>query len=125
MSERIDIINYLKRTFKAVVSETHYLKNKSKKVNYPYQTFSLTGEPTRTNGKGFYIDVSIFDDGKNSDVDIEKALSSMIEAFEDYHDLTDSFLIQIDYRNDNAIPTGSDSLLRRELQLYVKIDWRK
>lgn len=125
MSERIDTINYLRDLFQRVFPETHYLKNKSKKVKYPYQTFSLTGEPTRKNGKGFYIDINIFDDNKNSDVAIENALSVMIESFDDFRQFTDKFLIQIEYRSDNPIPTGSDTLLRRELQLYAKIDWRK
>lgn len=125
MDERIEVIKYLESLFKTVVPETFYQKNKKKKIIYPYQTFTLTGEPTRKNGKGFYIDINLFDDNKIGDVPIEKALSKMIESFEDFYQLTNLFLIQLEYRNDNPIPTGSDSLLRKELQLYAKIDWRK
>lgn len=125
MAERIEEIKYFESLFQSVIPETYYQRNKSKKIKYPYQTFTLTGEPLRTNGKGFYIDINLFDDNKKGEVRIEKALSHMIEAFENYYELTDKFLVQIEYRNDNAIPTGSDSLLRRDLQLYARIDWRK
>lgn len=127
MSQRIDVINYLRELLSGIVPETHYLKNKKKTVIYPYQTFSLTGEPTRFTGQGFYIDVDIFDNNATSDVPIEKALSAMVEKFnqaEPFYEMTEKFLIQIEYRNDNPIPTGSDTLKRRTIQLYAKIDWR-
>lgn len=127
MSQRIDVINYLRELLSGIVPETHYLKNKKKTVIYPYQTFSLTGEPTRFTGQGFYIDVDIFDNNTTSDVPIEKALSAMAEKFnqaEPFYEMTDKFLAQIEYRNDNPIPTGSDTLQRRTIQLYAKIDWR-
>ena len=78
-------------------------------------------------GQGFYIDVDLFDNSK-SDVGIEKALSSMVEAFngqEPFNQLTDSFLIQISYNSDDFVPTGSDTLEHRNLRLYAKFDWRK
>lgn len=128
MSQRIEVINYIRELFQSIVPESHYLRNKNKKIVYPYQTFSMTGEPVRFQGQGFYIDIDIFSNGGNSDVAIEKALSGMIEKFSGYtpfHEMTNHFLIQIEYRNDNAIPTGSDTLQRRNIQLYAKIDWRK
>lgn len=127
MNERIKVINYLTELFSTIVPESHYLKNKTKKPKYPYLTFSLTGEPIRFQGQGFYVDIDFFDNDK-SDVSIEKALSAMIEKFNSqypFHQMTDDFLIQIDYSNDNPVPTSSDTLQRRNLQLYAKIDWRK
>lgn len=128
MSERIEVINYLRELFTTLVPETYHLRNTKKKPIYPYQTFSLTGEPIRFRGQGFYIDIDIFDDNGKSDVAIEKTLSTMIEKFNDkesFFELTKNFLIQIEYSNDNSIPTGSDTLQRRSLQLYTRIDWRK
>ena len=81
MQQKIEVINYLRKLFSEIVPETHYVRNKNKKVIYPYQTFSLSGEPIRFTGQGFYIDVDIFDNSTNSDVAIEKALSDMIEKF--------------------------------------------
>lgn len=127
MSQRIEVINYLTGLFKTIVPETHYTRNNNKTVVYPYQTFTLTGEPIRFQGQGFYIDIDLFDNSK-SDVGIEKALSAMVEAFngqEPFNQLTDSFLIQISYNSDDFVPTGSDMLKRRNLRLYAKFDWRK
>lgn len=125
MNNRISVINYLTSRFQEIVPESFYLKNKKKHVVYPYQTFSLTGDPIRLNGQGFYIDIDLFNNDGNSEVVIEKALSAMTEQFKQFHERTDDFLIQIEYRNDNVIPTGSNTLQRRSLQLYAKIDWRK
>lgn len=128
MSQRIEVINYIRELFQSIVPESHYLRNKNKKVVYPYQTFSLTGEPVRFQGQGFYIDIDLFSNGGNSDVAIEKDLSKMVEKFngrDPFHELTDHFLVQIEYRNDNSVPTGSDTLQRRNIQLYAKFDWRK
>ena len=127
MSQRIEVINYLTGFFSTIVPETHYTRNNKKTVVYPYQTFTLTGEPIRFQGQGFYIDIDLFDNSK-SDVGIEKALSAMVEAFngqEPFNQLTDSFLIQISYNSDDFVPTGSDTLKRRNLRLYAKFDWRK
>lgn len=127
MSQRIEVINYLRELFSTMVPETHYLKNKRKTVVYPYQTFSLTGEPIRFRGQGFYIDIDLFDNN-TGDVAIEKALSAMVEAFsghEPFYQMTDNFLVQIQYDTDNPVPTGSDTLQRRNLRLYAKFDWRK
>jgi|SRR5699024_7153245 len=128
MQQKIEVINYLRNLFLEIIPETHYIRNKKKTVIYPYQTFSLSGEPIRFTGQGFYIDVDIFDNSVNSDVAIEKALSGMVEKFngsESFYQMTDNFLAQIEYRTDNVIPTGSDTLQRRSLQLYAKFDWRK
>ena len=127
MIQRIEVINYLTGLFSQLVPESFYLKNKKKTVVYPYLTFSLTGEPIRFTGQGFYIDMDIFDNTPNSDVAIEKAVSAIVEHFnqqEPFFEMTEQFLVQIEYRTDNPVPTGSDTLQRRTLQLYAKFDWR-
>ena len=128
MSERIKVINYLESLFRELIPESFYMRNREKEVNYPYMTFALSGEPIRFQGQGFYIDIDIFDNNKSSDVDLLKAVSVIIEKFADrqpFSQLTDDFLVQIEYRSDTGIPTGSDTLQRHTLQLYTKIDWRK
>lgn len=128
MSERIKVINYLESLFRELIPESYYMRNREKEVKYPYMTFTLSGEPIRFQGQGFYIDMDIFDNNKSSDVDLLKAVSAIREKFPDrlpFNQLTDDFLAQIEYRSDNGIPTGSDTLQRHTLQLYTKIDWRK
>jgi len=128
MSERIKVINYLESLFRELIPESFYMRNRRKEVKYPYMTFALSGEPIRFQGQGFYIDMDIFDDNKSSDVDLLKAVSVVTEKFQDgqpFNQLTDDFLVQIEYRSDTGIPTGSDTLQRHTLQLYIKIDWRK
>lgn len=128
MSNRIKAVNYLESLFRTVIPKSYYMKNKDKKVVYPYMTFNLSGEPTRLSGQGFYIDCDIFDNNKKSDVDLLKAVSAMMEKFSDrelFYEMTKDFLIQIEYRSDAGILTGSDTLQRHTMQLYAKIDWRK
>lgn len=128
MSERIKVINYLESLFRELIPESYYMKNRKKEVTYPYMTFTLSGEPIRFQGQGFYVDLDIFDNNKSSDVDLLKAVSAIAEKFSDgelFNQMTDEFLVQIEYRSDNGIPTGSDTLQRHTFQLYTKIDWRK
>lgn len=128
MSERIEVINYLESLFRELIPESYYMRNRKKEVKYPYMTFTLSGEPIRFQGQGFYIDMDIFDNNKSSDVDLLNAVSAVTEKFSDcrpFNQLTDDFLAQIEYRSDTGIPTGSDTLQRHTLQLYIKIDWRK
>jgi len=128
MSERVKVTNYLESLFRTVIPESYYMRNRAKKVKYPYMTFALSGEPIRFQGQGFYIDLDIFDDNKSSDVDLLKAVSAVLEKFPDnvpFNQMTEDFLVQIDYRNDTGIPTGSDTLQHHTIQLYAKIDWRK
>lgn len=128
MSERIKVINYLESLFRELIPESYYMRNRKKEVKYPYMTFTLSGEPIRFQGQGFYIDMDIFDNNKSSDVDLLNAVSAITEKFPDrrlFNQLTDDFLAQIEYRSDTGIPTGSDTLQRHTLQLYIKIDWRK
>lgn len=128
MSDRIKVVNYLESLFRTMIPKSYYMKNREKKVVYPYMTFTLSGEPKRFNGQGFYIDCDVFDNDKKSDVDLLKAVSLIVEEFngeELFYQMTKDFLIQIEYRTDTGIPTGSDTLQRHTLQLYAKIDWRK
>lgn len=128
MSERIKVINYLESLFQELIPESYYMKNRNIEVTYPYMTFTLSGEPIRFQGQGFYVDLDIFDNNKSSDVDLLKAVSAVLGKFPDrqpFNQMTDDFLVQIEYRSDNGIPTGSDTLQRHTLQLYTKIDWRK
>lgn len=128
MSDRIKVINYLESLFREIIPESYYMRNRKKEVTYPYMTFALSGEPIRFQGQGFYVDLDIFDNNKSSDVDLLKAVSAVREKFPDrqpFNQMTDDFLVQIEYRSDNGIPTGSDTLQRHTLQLYTKIDWRK
>lgn len=128
MSDRIKVINYLESLFRELIPESYYMRNREKKVIYPYVTFTLSGEPIRFQGQGFYIDMDIFDNNKSSDVDLLKTVSAIRERFPDrqpFNQLTDDFLVQIEYRSDTGIPTGSDTLQRHTLQLYAKFDWRK
>lgn len=128
MSDRIKVVNYLESLFRTVIPASYYMRNREKEVVYPYMTFALSGEPIRFQGQGFYIDCDFFDDNKKSDVDLLKAVSAMAEKFPDrdpFHEMTKNFLVQIECRSDTGIPTGSDTLQRHTMQLYVKIDWRK
>ena len=118
------LIKALTEQFKEILKESHYLNNNSVEVRNPYLTFSISGEPLRFKQDGFYIDVDVFDNQAPNDVRIETVVQNVKEHFENKHVLTEQFLLQFEFRISNHIPTGSDTLQRRNLQLYVKVDWR-
>lgn len=121
-----ELIAELTRAFKTVLPEVYYLNNHKKKVDYPYMTFSYTGEPLGTNQQGFYLDCDIFDDkGKNNE-QIEKIVGRLQEFINDDENriLNECFFIRFDSIRPNNIPTGSDTLQRRYAQIYLRVDWR-
>lgn len=117
----VALTNLLKRK----LSESYYRVNTRDKVIYPYLTFTLSGEPLRTHANGFYVDVDLFDNNGNDDERMETVVFELMQEFANYHQSYRDFLLQIEFRQSTLIPTGSDTLQRRNMQFYCKIDWRK
>ncbi|MFA6719478.1 MAG: hypothetical protein WCS15_10395 [Prevotella sp.] len=124
----IELLKLLYAEFVSVLPESYNEVNESVKVKYPYLTYSLTdSESLDRNQEGYNIDVDIFDNNSSyaNILTVEDALKSHFEAYsKEYAQLTDDFLVRVEYLRSNKIPTGDDNIKRRNLQFYFKIDWR-
>lgn len=120
----IKFLGRLNEEFLKVSSQSYFMTNTSKKITYPYLTYEVSDENIELNVDGFYIDVDIFNKG-TSYVDIFTLENKLKAHFKDLDILTDDFLLRFSYTRANTIRTGDDLLLRRNIQMYCKIDWRK
>ncbi len=120
------LIAELLKAFKTVLPEVYYLRNYKKKVDYPYMTFSYTGEPLGKNQQGLYLDCDIFDNEGKNNQRIEEIVGKLQDYINDDDNriLNDNFFIRFDSIKPNPIDTGSDTLQRRYAQIYVRVDWR-
>lgn len=120
----ISFLQELNKEFKKICSESYLEYNTAKKVIYPYLTYNLNSEDLE-NQEGFYIDVDIFDNCGANTVNLEVLLHDIKKHFKDNTILTDDLLLQFQYQTSRNIPTGSNTLRRRNIQLYCKVDWRR
>lgn len=119
----INFMTELALQFRSVCSESYYEWNRKKEVIYPYLTYDFGSENLERYRDGFYIDVDIFDieSSPKSALEIE---SQLREHFRELIILKDDFLLQFKVGTSTKIPTESDNLKRRNLQIYVTVDWR-
>jgi hypothetical protein len=119
----IEFLKELTTEFKSVTPESYHEKNRSKTVTYPYLTFDFDAESLERNIDGFYIDVDIFDNG-SSYLRIFQTEEALRAHFKDFKRLTDELFIRFNYLGENKIPTGDDTIKRRNMRFYCKVDWR-
>lgn len=119
----IELLQTLKLMFDQVTKESYLEINNSEKINYPYLTYSLDIDNINRNTDGFYLDIDIFD--KNSSfINIFNLESLLRENFDFNQKLTDGLFLRFYFQRSYSVATQSDTLKRRNLQIYCKVDWR-
>lgn len=119
----IELLQTLKLMFDQVTKESYLEINNSEKINYPYLTYSLDIDNINRNTDGFYLDIDIFD--KNSSfINIFNLESLLRENFDFNQKLTDGLFLRFYFQRSFSVATQSDTLKRRNLQIYCKVDWR-
>lgn len=119
----IKFLTELTKQLRTVLPESYYEKNRKATVVYPYLTFDFDSEYLERYRDGFYVDIDIFDTS-TSFKGIFEVEEQLRNHFRELVVLTDDFLLQFKVDSGTKIPTESDNLKRRNLQIYVKTDWR-
>ena len=119
----IEFLTELTKQLRKVLPESYYEKNRKAKVVYPYLTFDFDSEYLERYRDGFFVDIDIFDTSP-SFKEIFEVEEMLRDHFRELVVLTDDFLLQFRVDTGTKIPTDSDNLKRRNLQIYVKTDWR-
>ncbi len=120
------MINFLKELtnqFRVVMPESYHEKNRKKTVIYPYLTFDFDSEAIEDHIEGLYIDVDIFDN-YSSYTRIFEVEDNLKWYFYKNRKLTDDLFIRFNFLRSTKVPTGDDTIKRRNLQFYCKVDWR-
>lgn len=119
----IELLQTLKLMFDQVTKESYLEINNSEKINYPYLTYSLDIDNINRNTDGFYLDIDIFDEN-SSFINIFNLESLLRENFDFNQKLTDGLFLRFYFQRSFSVATQSDTLKRRNLQIYCKVDWR-
>ena len=119
----ITFLTELTNQFRNVLPESYHDKNRSASVLYPYLTYNFDSEGLERNVEGLYIDVDIFDNNA-SYVDIFQVEDALKDHFKDNRKLTDDLFIRFNFLRSTKVETGDDTIKRRNMQFYCKVDWR-
>ena len=120
----IKLMQLLTAQFTTVTPQAYHAINRQATVTYPYLTFDLDNERIERNVEGFYIDVDIFDHNTSYErvFELEQALK---DHFKDLKIMTDDLFVRFLFNGSTKVPTGDETIVRRNIRLYAKTDWRK
>lgn len=120
----IKLMQALATEFKTITSNSHHAINQSATVTYPYLTYVIDGQSLGRNEDGINIDVDLFD-RNSSYLNLFNLEESIRDHFRDLRIMTNDLYVQFNFTRSQTIETGDDGLIRRNLQIYAKTDWRK
>ena len=120
----IEVLQLMTAQFKTVTLEAYHAYNRQSSVTYPYLTFDLDSERIVENVEGFYIDVDIFDHNTSYErvLTLEQQLK---DHFKDLKVMTEDLYIRFVFNGSTKVPTGDETIVRRNIRFYAKTDWRK
>lgn len=109
---------------KKVVKESYYLKNSAKTVSYPYLVFETSLTNIDQNADGCYLDIDIWDNQGIDQARIETSALELKRHFEHFNLMLEDCYMRIRFEALNTVPSQSDTVQRRNMRFYIKIDWR-
>ena len=118
-----DTITWLVKEMRSITSEVFHLVNRSTKVNYPYITFSDTTTPRDEIRDEHRIELNLFDYG-TSRVRLMELDEAIREKFDRHIFLEPTRILHVRKGLSNDIPTGDDTIQRRDIELIIKSDRR-
>ncbi|WP_285009479.1 hypothetical protein [Lactococcus formosensis] len=119
----IELLQTLLKMFQEVHDESYLEVNTSKEITYPYVTYSLDIDNIDKNTDGFYLDIDIFDND-SSYIKIYDLEDRLREKFDFTLKFTDGLFLRSYFKSSTHVPTLSNTLKRRTMQIYCKVDWR-
>lgn len=122
-----DLVHFAQEIYQKLTNvhpESYLGVNPSESIVYPYLTYSFDAEALDEASEGFYLDLDIFD--RNASYGrifgVESALKNNLDK---QRFITDESLFRFKYSGATEVPTMDNTLKRRNVRFYVKIDWRK
>lgn len=120
----IPFLKYLNTEIRKLCKESYLNENTNKTISYPYLTYSLQEEDLEDR-EGIYIDIDIYDN-KGADVTKLEELTHAIKMhFKRFNIVTKDFGVIIIYQNSRTVPTLSESIKHKSIELYARLDWRE
>lgn len=118
------VIKAILEKLQSVVPESYYMTNNSPSVTYPYLVFSLDTESISWETDGSYLDIEVYNNKGTNHEEIETTVDAIKQSLKHYTVMLDSCFLRVRFEGmGNTLP-DSDSLQRRSMRFYLKIDWR-
>ncbi|NGL84155.1 hypothetical protein [Streptococcus equi] len=117
------VIKHIINTCSAVV-QTYFRVNPNEVPSYPYAVFTYQESGIEWEQDGCYIDIDLFDNQGTDDSRIEATLNQLKNIMKHHSVMLDDCYLRFQFSGANIIDTMSDTLQRRNIRLYLIIDWR-
>lgn len=115
---------FLNKLLREVCEQSFYKWNYSKEVIYPFLTYEFQHEPIDDIRDEFTVTLSMFDEG-TSYIRLLELENEMINHLNKKYLFLDNCNVYIRLVRTMEVPTGFDSVKRRELEFVMKVDWIK
>lgn len=119
-----EVIKTILKELKGVHAESYYLKNSAKTVKYPYVVFTMGLTNIDRYADGCYLDVDVFCNKGLDQVQIETLSENIKMHFRHFDKMLEGCYMRMQFQSLQNVATQSDTLQRRNLRFYIKIDWR-
>ncbi|WP_203263680.1 hypothetical protein [Streptococcus uberis] len=119
-----EVIKTILEKLQTVVPESYYMSNNNPSVTYPYLVFKLDIESISWETDGSYLDIDVYNNKGTNQEEIETTVEAVKQSLKHYTVMLDSCFLRVRFEGiGNTLP-DSDSLQRRSMRFYLKIDWR-
>lgn len=115
---------FLNKTLKEIHQESHHKWNHSKTVTYPYLTYDFEYDPVDDIRDEFEITVNMFDYGTSSK-NLLQIETNLVNGLNKKYEELDNAFVYIRTARAMDIPTQNETIQRRELNITIKVDWKK
>lgn len=119
----IDTIRWLMKTMQGVTTEVFHFINRKQTVEYPYITFTNTSTPEDEIRDIHRFELNLFDYGTSREA-LMVLEESIRQTFDRQSFIEEDVIIHSRKGIANDIPTGDDTIQRRDIELIIKTDRR-
>lgn len=115
---------FINRVLREIHPESFLSWNHSTEVKYPYLTYEFDYQPVDDIRTEFSVELRLFDYG-TSKKNLIQLESKLFDALHKKYIYEDDLNAYIRVGRSLDIPTGNETIQRRDIQLMIKVDWMK
>ena len=113
----------IKDLMNEATTNSHLVINRDTQVKYPYLTYAIETDGPEGNQETMTIQVQLFDYG-TSYTQILGLQEELENVFHKRRLTTDNHFLQFVIGTSGNVPTGTENVMRRDIFIQGKIDWR-
>ncbi|PCH13887.1 hypothetical protein A9Y57_00156 [Streptococcus parauberis] len=119
-----EVIKNILEKLQTVVPESYYMSNDNPSLTYPYLVFKTSVERLTWETDGAYLDIDIYNNKGFDQEEIENTVDAVKQLLNHYTVMLDACFLRVRFESSDDTLPNSDTLQRRYMRFYLKIDWR-